>query len=116
MTQPAASRPPVERTLDTILSWLAFAATPAVLAVGFWLGYGLVGDPNEPGAPRGWEGAWRILVLWAAVEVVPVIGIVLGLRAARRREAAGRAAVVANALVFLVLTALTLVGGLVDVL
>lgn len=83
---------------------------------GFVLCYAIVGDPNEPTAPHGWEGVWRVLVLWAVLEVLPLVGMVTGSRARRFRQPTAVGAVVANPLVLVFLTTATLGSGLVDVL
>lgn len=101
---------------DTFVSWLAVVLLPVLFVVWFVLGSVLIGDPNEPTAPKGWDGAWRVVVLWLIVSTAPVVGIVFGRRAVRRNEQGGRAAFVTNIVVFGLLTALTLGGGLSDAL
>lgn len=95
-------------------SWIAFALTPVVLSVGFVLGTVLLGDPNDPASPHDWDAAWRVLLLWGVVEVLPVLGMVWGRRAFRAGSADGRAPLLANLVVFLIFVGITLVGGLVD--
>jgi hypothetical protein len=97
-------------------SWVAVALVPFLFGLWFWFGMALIGDPNEPTAPKGWDGAWRVTLLWIVVEIVPVAGVVFGRRATRRGEPGGRAALVTNALIFVGLTLVTLVGGLSDVI
>lgn len=99
---------------NAIVSWVAVALVPVMFGLWFWLAMALIGDPNEPTAPHGWNGAWRVLVLWVAVEVVPVVGIIFGRRATRRHEVGGRAPLITNMVIFLGLTLTTLVGGLSD--
>ena len=107
----------VRRTApDTFVSWLAVVLLPVLFVVWFVLGSLLIGDPNEPTAPKGWDGAWRVVVLWLIVAIAPVVGIVFGRRAVRRNEQGGRAALVTNVVIFGLLTALTLGGGLSDAL
>lgn len=101
---------------DTHRSWIAVATLPLLLIGGFVLGSLLVGDPNAADAPRGWDGAWRVLMLWTILEIAPIAGIRWGVRAMRRREAGARAALVANGLVFLLFVGVTLIGGLSDAL
>lgn len=113
----ATTRGTVTRTSpDTFRSWLAVVLLPVMFVAWFVLGSLLIGDPNEPTAPKGWDGAWRVVVLWLIVSTSPVAGIVFGRRAVRRNEQGGHAAFVTNIAVFGLLTALTLGGGLSDAL
>lgn len=101
---------------DAFVSWLAVVLLPVLFVAWFVLGSLLIGDPNEPTAPKGWDGAWRVVVLWLLVSLAPVVGIVFGRRALRRNEQGGRAAFITNIVIFGLLTALTLGGGLSDAL
>ena len=56
-----------------VWGWIAVALVPALVIGGFVFGTLLIGDPNDPTAPQGWDGAWRVLVLWAGLEVVPFV-------------------------------------------
>jgi hypothetical protein len=76
----------------------------------------LVGDPNAANAHHGWDGAWRVLLLWTILEVAPAAGIRWGARALRRGEGGARGPLVANGLVFLFFVGVTLIGGLSDAL
>jgi hypothetical protein len=103
---------PAPQSRNTILSWLAVVAVPFLLMGGFVFGSMLVGDPNAPEAPHGWDGAWRVLVLWCALEVVPFLGIWWGARGVRNHEPSARGALIANAVVFVFFVGVTLIGGL----
>ena len=105
---------PRQQPWRAVAAWVAVALTPFVFIVGFVLGYALVGDPNEPTAPTGWDAAWRVVLLWIVVVAVSVVGMAIGVSARHRHETSATAAVVANAAVFTLLTVMTLVGGLVD--
>jgi hypothetical protein len=107
---------PAPHSRNTFTSWLAVFAVPVLFVVGFVLGNVLVGDPNAPDAPHGWDGAWRVLVLWVAVEVVPLLGIWYGARAVRHHEHGARNALIANVVVFAFFVGVTLIGGLSDAL
>ena len=110
----AGPLPPSSR--NATASWIAVALVPFLFGLWFVLGTLLIGDPNEPTAPHGWDGVWRVVVLWVVVEIVPTIGIFFGRRAMRLGEPDGKAAFITNALIFLGLTLTTLVGGLSDAL
>ena len=99
-----------------VWGWIAVALVPALVIGGFVFGTLLIGDPNAPTAPQGWDGAWRVLVLWAGLEVVPLLGMAISYRGLRSQEAGARQALLANGAVFLFFVAVTLVGGLSDVL
>lgn len=101
---------------NALMSWLAVVAVPVLLVGGFVLGSLLIGDPNAVDAPRGWDGAWRVLLLWAGLEIVPTLGIWLGTRGVRRQEPNARGARLANILVFLFFVGVTLIGGMSDAL
>src|SRR5512140_2781166 len=105
---------PAQQSRNTILSWLAVVALPFLLMGGFVLGSVLIGDPNAPDAPHGWDGAWRVLVLWGALEVVPLLGIWCGARGVRLHERSALGALIANVVVFVFFVGVTLIGGLSD--
>ena len=109
-------RPTPRPSRNVNISWIAVASLPFLFGLWFWLGVILIGDPNEPTAPQGWNGVWRVTVLWLVVEIAPAIGIIFGRRATRQREPGGKAALISNSLIFLGLVLATLVGGLSDVL
>lgn len=108
------ARAPSGLTRDATISWLTVALLPVLFVGWFVVGSLLIGDPNEPGAPEGWDAAWRVVVLWLLVLTAPAVGIVFGRRAVNRDEAGGRGAFLANAVLAVALTALTLGGGLLD--
>lgn len=112
---PTAGRLP-RSSWHVTASWIAVALVPFVFPLWFALGAMLVGDPNEPTAPHGWDDAWRVVVLWITVEIVPTIGIVFGRRASLQGEPGARTPLIVNSLIFGALTLLTLVGGLSDML
>lgn len=97
-------------------AWLAVGMTPVAFMVGFVLGYALGLDPSIEDPLVGWDAAWRVVVLWLVVVALPVAGMVLGWSARRRHEPSALAAILFNALFFIGLTLMTLVGGLADAL
>jgi hypothetical protein len=107
---------PAPQPRNTILSWFAVVALPFLLVGGFILGSFLVGDPNTADAHHGWDGAWRVLVLWGALEVIPLLGIWFGARGVRHHEPSALVALIANAVVFVFFVGVTLIGGLSDAL
>lgn len=106
---PISPRPPHVRR-----AWIAVGLFPAVLVAGFVIGSLLVGDPNDPRSPHDWDGAWRVILLWAGIEVIPLLGIHWAMQARRLKEAGALNPLLVNALLFLLLTGTTLVGGLLD--
>jgi hypothetical protein len=112
--QPVPSHAPQHP--DTRKAWLAVAMLPVQLVGGFVLGSILLGDPNAADAHTGWDGAWRVLLLWALLEVPPVLGIRWARHAEHEGDRTARTALVVNALVFLFFVLVTLVGGLSDAL
>lgn len=107
---------PAPRSRNTSLSWGAVIAVPILVIVGFVLGSIVLGDPNAPDAPHGWDGAWRVIVFWAALEVVPLLGVWWGGRGVRAREPGARKALIANVVAFVFFVGVTLIGGLSDAL
>lgn len=105
---------PVADTRDVRRAWIASASLPLLLVLGFVLGSALLGDPNDPAAPHNWAGAWRVVLLWATLEVTPVFGIYWGARGVRRQEPGARGALTANAIIFVFFLGVTLVAGLAD--
>jgi hypothetical protein len=99
---------------DTRKAWYAVALLPVQLVGGFVLGSLLLGDPNAADAPHGWDGAWRVLLLWAVLEVPPVLGTRWAWHARHEGDPTAKTALVANVLVFLFFVGVTLVGGLLD--
>lgn len=95
-------------------AWIAVGLTPVGLFVGFILGYALGLDPSIEDPLTGWDAAWRVIILWLIVVALPIAGMILGWSARRHGEASARAALVVNALLFGLLTWMTLVGGLSD--
>ena len=96
------------------VAWGAVLLTPIAFAVGFVMGYALGLDPSIANPLTGWDAAWRVVILWLIVVALSVVGIVMGWSAHRHGEPLARTATVVNALVFVVLTLMTLVSGLVD--
>ena len=96
------------------VAWGAVLLTPIAFAVGFVLGYALGLDPSIANPLTGWDAAWRVVILWLVVVGASVVGMVMGWCAHRHAEPSARVAVAMNAIVFVVLTLMTLVGGLVD--
>lgn len=96
------------------IAWGAVLLTPIAFAVGFVLGYALGLDPTIANPLTGWDAAWRVVILWLIVVALSVVGMLMGWSAHRHGEPFARAATAVNAVVFVVLTLLTLVGGLVD--
>ena len=97
-----------------VLAWIAVGLTPVALIVGFVLGYALGLDPSIEDPLTGWDAAWRVVILWLIVVALSVTGMVLGWSARQQGERSALAAFVINALVFVALTLITLVTGLVD--
>ena len=96
------------------VAWGAVLLTPVAFAFGFVLGYALGLDPSIADPLTGWDAAWRVVILWLVVVALSVAGMAMGWRAHRHGEPLARTAIAVNALVFVVLTLMTLVGGLVD--
>lgn len=113
MVSHAAPRPP-QPAPHVHRAWMAAALLPVVLLVGFTAGSALVGDPNAADAYTGWDAAWRVVVLWLGVVLVPVLGVVWAMEGRRRHEAGAGGPLVVNGLIVLLLTGTTLVGGLLD--
>lgn len=97
-----------------VLAWVAVGLTPVSLVVGFVLGYAFGLDPSIADPLTGWDAAWRIVLLWLIVVAFAVAGLLLAWSARRRGERSATAAVVVNALVFALLTFMTLGEGLLD--
>ncbi len=97
-----------------VLAWVAVAATPVALTVGFVLGYALGLDPSIADPLTGWDAAWRVVILWMVVAALPATGMLLGWSARRHAEASALAAIIVNALVFAFVTLVSLVSGLFD--
>lgn len=95
-------------------AWIAVGLTPVGVFVGFILGYVLGLDPNIEDPLTGWDAAWRVIILWLIVVALPIGGMILGWSARRHDEGSALAAIVVNALVFGLLTLMTLGGGLAD--
>jgi len=99
---------------DTRKAWYAVAMLPFQLVGGFVLGSVLLGDPNDPASPHNWDGAWRVVLLWAVLEVPPALGLRWARHAMLDGDPSARTPLVVNALVFTFFVAVTLVAGLAD--
>jgi hypothetical protein len=86
------------------------------LIVGFVLGYAFGLDPSIANPLTGWNAAWRIVLLWLIVVAFSLSGLILAWSARKRGERTATAALVVNALVFALLTFMTLGEGLIDLL
>jgi hypothetical protein len=98
----------------TVLAWVAVGLTPVSLIVGFVLGYAFGLDPSIVDPLTGWNAAWRVVLLWLIVVAFSLSGLLLAWSARTHGERTATAALVANGVVFTLLTFMTLVAGLLD--
>lgn len=100
---------------DATISFVALAVVPVSVLLGVVLVLALIGgDPNAADAPQRWDNAWRVTVAWAVMVLPAAVGTVFGWRAMNEGEKRGRVGLALNGAVLLVLTVLTLIGGILD--
>jgi hypothetical protein len=92
----------------------ALALIPVTLVLSFVVGSILVGDPNVPGGPEGWDAEWRVVLIWLLFASPAIIGLWFARRGMKAGERGSKKALVVNGVALALMTMISLVPGSVE--
>ena len=95
-------------------SVIALAFIPVSFAASFVIGSILIGDPNVPGGPEGWDAEWRVVLTWLLFAAPAIVGLWLAQRGVKAAEPGSKTALLINGVVFTLMTLISLVSGSVE--
>ena len=96
------------------ISVIALAFIPVSVMASFVIGSILIGDPNVPGGPEGWDAEWRVVLTWLLFSTPAIVGLWLSQRGVKAAEPGSKTARLINGVVFTLMTLISLVSGSLD--
>ena len=89
----------------------ALALIPITIVASFVIGSILIGDPNVPGGPEGWDAEWRVVLIWLLFVSPAIIGLWFARRGVKAEEPGSRTALLVCGVAFALMTLISLVSG-----
>lgn len=96
------------------VTFVTLALIPIVFAASFVFGTILIGDPNVPGGPEGWDAEWRVVLVWLLFASPAIVGLWFAQRGVKAGEAGSKTARMINGALLAVMTLISLVPGSLD--
>ena len=93
------------------ISVIALAFIPVSVMASFVIGSILIGDPNVPGGPEGWDAEWRVALIWLLFASPAIIGLWFARRGVKAGEPGSRTALLVTGVAFALMTLISLVSG-----